>query len=491
MLHKLADAHILPGQHQLVHQLAKVADTLAGPGRQAFGNIHQRTVQGHVLLGGIAAQLCHGAVADGALGLIDDALQAGVVGRIDDGPQIGHDVLDFFAVIEAQTAVNTVGNARPHQHFFQHTALGVGAVQHGHVAVFPVVAALLGDAVADPRSLLPLVSCGEEFDGFACGQFRPQGFFHTARIMGDDLIGRVQNIGGAAVVLFQLDDLRVREVLLEIQNIADVRAAPAVDALVVVAHHAQVAAVFGDQLHQRVLGEVGILILVHMDVLKALPIAFQHGRMIGEQFQCAHQQIVEVQRVGGLEPLFVAVVNIVDLLAAEVLLALTEPFVGAEQLVLGVADLALQLPDGQHFIVDIEMLQLLLEHCGLVVLVIDGEGAGVAQLIDIPAQNAGAHGMKGADPNLFAFFAGEGGDALLHFLSRFIGKGNGQNMPRRYAVVDQIGDPVRQRPGLAAACARQNQYRAFQRFRRQPLFLIQSVQIHFSLPSSCFIGVSD
>ena len=67
--------------------------------------------------------------------------------------------------------------------------------------------------------------------------------------------------------------------------------------------------------------------------------------------------------------------------------------------------------------------RLLLEHGGLVVLVIDGEGAGVAQLVDIPAEDAGAHGVKGADPNLFAFFAGEGGDALLHFLSRFIGKG--------------------------------------------------------------------
>ena len=491
MLHKFADAHVLPGQHQLVHQFAKVADALAWTGGQAFGNIHQRAVQGHVLLGSVAAQLCHGAVADGALGLIDDALQAGVVGRIDDGPQIGHDVLDFFAVIEAQAAVNTVGNARPHQHFLQYAALGVGAVQHGHIAVFPMAAVLLGDAVADPRGLLPLVSGGEEFDGFACGQLRPQGFFHAARVVGDDLIGRVQNIGGAAVVLFQLDDLRVREILLEIQNIADVRAAPAVDALIVVAHHAQVAAVFGDELHQRVLGEVGILILVHMDVLKALPVAFQHRRMIGEQLQRAHQQIVKIQRIGALEPFFVAVVNIVDLLAAEILLALAEPFVRAQQLVLGVADLALQFPDSQHFIVDVEVLEQLLQHSGLVVLVVNGEGTGIAQLIDIPAEDARAHGVEGADPHLFAFFAGQGGDALLHFLGRFIGKGDGQNMPGRYAVVNQIGDPVRQRPGLAAARSRQNQYRAFQRFRRQPLFLVQSVQIHFSLSSTCFIGVSD
>ena len=70
----------------------------------------------------------------------------------------------------------------------------------------------------------------------------PQGLFHAALVVGDDLIGRVEDVGGGAVVLLELDDGGVGEVLLKVEDVADVRAAPAVDALVVVAHDAEVAA---------------------------------------------------------------------------------------------------------------------------------------------------------------------------------------------------------------------------------------------------------
>ena len=52
--------------------------------------------------------------------------------------------------------------------------------------------------------------------------------------------GGRQNVLGGAVVLLQPDGLGVRKVALEIQDVADVRAAPAIDRLVLVAHHADV-----------------------------------------------------------------------------------------------------------------------------------------------------------------------------------------------------------------------------------------------------------
>ena len=117
--------------------------------------------------------------------------------------------------------------------------------------------------------------------------------------MGDDLVGRVQNIGRAAVILLQLDHRCVGKVLFKIQDIADIRAAPAIDGLIVVAHHAQVAAFTGNQAHQLILGVVGILIFIHMHILKAALIVFQHRRMLHKQLQGFDQQIVKIQRVGG------------------------------------------------------------------------------------------------------------------------------------------------------------------------------------------------
>lgn len=57
--------------------------------------------------------------------------------------------------------------------------------------------------------------------------------------MGDYLIRRIKDVGGAAVVLLQLDDGGVGEILFKIENVADIRTAPAVDALIVIAHDAK------------------------------------------------------------------------------------------------------------------------------------------------------------------------------------------------------------------------------------------------------------
>ena len=132
--------------------------------------------------------------------------------------------------------------------------------------------------------------------------------------MGDDLVGRVQNIGRAAVILLQLDHRRVGKVLFKIQNVADIRAAPAIDGLVVIAHHAQVAAFAGNQAYQLILGVVGILIFIHMHILKAALIVFQHRRMLHKQLQGFDQQIVKIQRVGGAQALLITGHHIVRFL---------------------------------------------------------------------------------------------------------------------------------------------------------------------------------
>jgi 4-diphosphocytidyl-2C-methyl-D-erythritol kinase len=88
------------------------------------------------------------------------------------------------------------------------------------------------------------------------------------------------------------------EVLLELEDVLDVGAAPAVDGLVFIADHADVAVRAGEQLHQLVLRAVGVLVLVDQQVFVAAVVAFAH---LGRRLEQAHgfeQQIVEVERVG-------------------------------------------------------------------------------------------------------------------------------------------------------------------------------------------------
>ena len=67
--------------------------------------------------------------------------------------------------------------------------------------------------------------------------------------------------------------LRVGKILLELQNVADVGAAPRVDALVLVAHRADVLVLAGQQLHQLVLRPVGVLVLVDEQIAIATLVA--------------------------------------------------------------------------------------------------------------------------------------------------------------------------------------------------------------------------
>ena len=93
-----------------------------------------------------------------------------------------------------------------------------------------------------------------------------QSFLAAVAVVGDHRVGGREDRLRRAVVLLELDHLRVREVALEVEDVADVGAAEAVDRLVVVADHHQVAVLAGEQLQQPVLGVVGVLVLVDEDV---------------------------------------------------------------------------------------------------------------------------------------------------------------------------------------------------------------------------------
>ena len=86
-------------------------------------------------------------------------------------------------------------------------------------------------------------------------------------------------------------------IALEIQDVPDVRAAPAIDRLVLVAHHADVAVLLGQQPHQVVLGAVGVLILVDHDVAQAAVIGLAGGFVVLQEPDGFQQQVVEIEGV--------------------------------------------------------------------------------------------------------------------------------------------------------------------------------------------------
>ena len=120
--------------------------------------------------------------------------------------------------------------------------------------------------VGDEQRFVLGVEAGVQAQLVARRRFGPQLLAFALFIILHHRTGRAQDVLGGAVILLQPDGLGLTEIALEIQNIADVRPAPAIDRLVLVAHHAHVAVHLGEQPHQLVLTAVGVLILVHHHV---------------------------------------------------------------------------------------------------------------------------------------------------------------------------------------------------------------------------------
>ena len=107
-----------------------------------------------------------------------------------------------------------------------------------------------------------LVAAGQYPHRVAEAVFAPQAFLEDMRIVGDQLIGGLQDAAGTTIVLFELDDFKVGVIVLKLVQIFGARAAPGVHGLVVVADHGERAAVTNQEFHEFILTGIGILILI-------------------------------------------------------------------------------------------------------------------------------------------------------------------------------------------------------------------------------------
>ena len=121
---------------------------------------------------------------------------------------------------------------------------------------------------------------------------------------------------------------------------------------------------------------------------------------------------------------------------------------GADQVVLGLADGRLDALGGEAGLVAGDLLHHVLDRAEAVGLVVDGESRIDAHELGVIAQQPGAEAVEGAHPDLRA--GHQGLDALPHLAGRLVGEGDGQDVLGRDARVEQVGDPPRDDAGLAA-----------------------------------------
>src|SRR4029078_7565731 len=131
---------------------------------------------------------------------------------------------------EAGAADHLVVDADAYEIFLERAALGVGAVEDRHIA--PLITTVAVQAiyfVGTPLRLVGFFVGVIANDLLAVALVGPQLFGFARHVVRDDRVRGVENRLRRSVVLLEQNDRRLGEGLLELQDVANVRAAELVD----------------------------------------------------------------------------------------------------------------------------------------------------------------------------------------------------------------------------------------------------------------------
>ena len=413
-------------------------------------------------------QALDGGIADAAGRHVDHPAEGLVVLRIDGQLEVGEHVLDLGPLVEGMSAVDTVGEIPFAQRFLEGARLGVGPVEDGEAVVrgFRAVDAL-DDGGCDQVGLLAFGVGLDHADRLAFARLREAFLLQAPFVVRDQAVGGLDDGLRGAVILLQAEFLRLGIVLLETQDVLDAGAAEAVDALGVVAHHAEVVMRLGQAAQDEILGPVGVLVLVHEDVAET---ARDGLAGIGEAFeQDVHLQedVVEIHGAGRQAFLLVERIDVGQAGAPGGLVALHRLDVGpvavnGQQIVLGPRDGALHHRGLVVLVIQFQLLDALFDDAPGVGLVVDGEVFGIAEPVGIFPQETDEDRMKGAhlDPPRLPL-ADEPCHALLHFSCRLLGECQGHHLTRPAVSLQNMCDPAGQHPCLTGTGSRDDQRGAF------------------------------
>ena len=251
----------------------------------------------------------------------------------------------------------------------------------------------------------------------------------------------------------------------------------------------------------------------------------QHVVVLFQELDGVVNQIVKVHGVGSKAPTGILLVHLGGLSPSEIAGGVgTLPiFGGGDPLVLCAADLRKDRPGDIGLLVQLHVLQDVLHQAETVRGIVDGKAAGVAQALRVTAQDAHAGRVEGAGPDVVRLLPQHQAEPLLELPRRLVGKGDREDTPRshriqrgeasglfparlqqskrffvrlsgykvrvpRLAVAQELGDPVDEHSGLAAARPRQDQQRPLRCQHSLLLHGIEGLKIaQDQLPARLFI----
>ncbi|RMR60167.1 hypothetical protein ALP84_05238 [Pseudomonas cichorii] len=434
-----------------------VQGTGSAAGQALVGHqLTHRFPHGDVGMAGMLANRLDRLLANAPCGNVDDPLQRGIVATAFQQAQIRHGVLDLGALEESLAAVDAVRNALAQQGFFQHPRLGVGAIQNGNVVTRQAGLQGAFDGFDHVARFVVFVEGGIQVDQIAIAHVGPQLFAQATAVIDDQAVGSLENACRRAVVLLQTDDFGIREVRRVLMNVLDLRATPAINGLVVIAHHHQAVAALGQQSQPGVLHGVGVLEFVHQHMAEAPLVVRQQAGMIAPQVQRTQQQFGEVDDAGALAGDFIGFVD--RLHGGQEQIAAGLDMFGAQAFVFLAVDEPLGLTCRPALFVQPQFADHALDQTLLVVAVQNLERLYQPRFLPVCTQQAMRQPVEGADPHACRADAHQLLDAMTHLGGGLVGERHRQDRMRGGLLdLHQPCDAMHQHTGFTGTSAGQDQ----------------------------------
>ena len=228
-----------------------------------------------------------------------------------------------------------------------------------------------------------------------------------------------------AIVLLQFDRPCLGIVLFKIHDIADIRAAPAIDGLIRVTYDTEVVMLLRQKFGEPVLRAVRVLILIHENISEPVLILFTDILMLLQKNHGNHQQIVKIQRVVFPQFLCIQMINIGNLLLKEIPCLL---FKGTRSLqkILRIGNPVLYRGRRILLLIQIQFLDAVLDDGLGITGIIDNKIFLIEfRCFDFPAQEPRAKRVESAEPDFLGAFANHAVHAIPHLRRSLVREGDG------------------------------------------------------------------
>ena len=261
----------------------------------------------HLVLMRTVSNLHHRCCADTASRIVDDTLDGFLIIRISHQSEIGNNILDFLALIEAQSAIDAIRNALPSELLLEAAALGVGTIQNGEIMIFAIILTLDALDVLSHDYRLFLVAVSRfVLQLLAYRILAIYILLDLIAIILNQTVGCLHDSLRRTVVLLQFEETCTLQLLLIIQDIVNIGTTEAVDTLRIITHSTYPKFLLAQLHHDRHLHMVGVLILIYQDIIEAGCIFLSDFFMFSEQLMGQHQQIIKIHGVGLFATLYIS-----------------------------------------------------------------------------------------------------------------------------------------------------------------------------------------